>query len=49
MSDVGNAYLNVRTQEKVNTITAEELGKYLNRVAAIASALYSLKSSGASW
>jgi Reverse transcriptase (RNA-dependent DNA polymerase) len=30
MSDVGNAYLNARTQEKVYTITGKEFGEYKN-------------------
>jgi hypothetical protein len=48
-SDIGNAYLNARTSEKVYTITGLEFGEETGRVAVIVRALYGLKSSGAAW
>lgn len=48
-SDIGNAYLNARTSEKVYTITGTEFGEECGRVAIIVRALYGLKSSGAAW
>jgi hypothetical protein len=50
VADVGNAYLNAPTQEKVHTICGREFGNALiGRVAIICRALYGLKSSGAAW
>ena len=49
MTDIGNAYLNVQTSEKVYTITGDEFGSLMGRVAIIVRALYGLKSAGASW
>jgi hypothetical protein len=49
-ADVGNAYLNAPTKEKVHTICGQEFGNALmGRFAIISKALYGLKSSGAAW
>jgi len=49
-ADIGNAYLNAETKERVHTICGPEFGShYLGRVAVIQKALYGLKSSGAAW
>mmetsp|Transcript_165 Transcript_165/g.263 ORF Transcript_165/g.263 Transcript_165/m.263 type:complete len:116 (-) Transcript_165:986-1333(-) len=48
-ADVGNAYLNAPTKEKVYIITGPEFGPEEGRVAVIVRALYGLKSSGAMW
>jgi Reverse transcriptase (RNA-dependent DNA polymerase) len=48
-ADIGNAYLNAFTSEKVYVITGPEFGQESNRVALIIRALYGLKSSGAAW
>ena len=48
-ADVGNAYLNAPTKEKVYIITGPEFGPEEGRVAVIVRALYGLKSSGAQW
>jgi Reverse transcriptase (RNA-dependent DNA polymerase) len=48
-ADIGNAYLNAYTAEKVYTITGPEFGDEAGRVAIIVRALYGLKSSGAAW
>ncbi len=49
-ADIGNAYLNAETKEKVHTICGPEFGAlYQGRVAVIHKALYGLKSSGAAW
>jgi Reverse transcriptase (RNA-dependent DNA polymerase) len=48
-ADIGNAYLNAYTSEKVFTITGPEFGDESNRVAILVRALYGLKSSGAAW
>ncbi len=48
--DVGNAYLNASTKEKVYTICGPEFGPELEgRIAIIKKSLYGLKSSGARW
>ncbi len=47
--DIGNAYLNAKTQEKVFIITGPEFGEDAGKVALIVRALYGLKSSGAAW
>ncbi len=48
--DVGNAYLNAETKEKVYTICGPEFGPELEgRIAIITKSLYGLKSSGACW
>jgi Reverse transcriptase (RNA-dependent DNA polymerase) len=47
--DIGNAYLNARTMEKVHFVTGPEFGENANRIALIVRALYGLKSSGAAW
>ena len=49
MTDVGNAYLNAPTNEKVYTIAGKEFGEYEGRVVVVVRALYGLKSAGASW
>jgi len=47
-ADIGNAYLNSLTTEKVHTVCGLEFGQaYLGRFAIITRALYGLKSSGA--
>jgi hypothetical protein len=49
-ADVGNAYLNAPTKEKVYIITGPEFGPLeQGKVAIIVRALYGLKSSGAMW
>ncbi len=49
-ADVGNAYLNATTKEKVHTTCGLEFGQnYVGRIAVIYKALYGLKSSGAAW
>jgi hypothetical protein len=49
-ADIGNAYLNAQTKEKVHTICGPEFGpQYLGRIAVIHKALYGLKSSGVAW
>ena len=49
-ADVGNAYLNAETKEKVYIITGPEFGPLdQGKVAVIVRALYGLKSSGAMW
>jgi hypothetical protein len=48
--DIGNAYLNAPTKEKVFTICGLEFGQqYQGRIAVIVKALYGLKSSGVAW
>ena len=49
-ADIGNAYLNARTREKIFIICGREFGdSYVGRKALIVRALYGLKSSGAAW
>lgn len=48
-ADVGNAYLNAPTGEKVYTITGPEFGTDQDKPAIIVRALYGLESSGAAW
>ena len=48
-ADVGNAYLNAKTTEKVYVITGPEFGDEAGRIALVVRALYGLKSSGAAW
>jgi Reverse transcriptase (RNA-dependent DNA polymerase) len=48
-ADIGNAYLNAYTAEKVYPITGSEFGEEAGRVAVIVRALYGLKSSGVAW
>jgi hypothetical protein len=48
--DVGNAYINAETKEKVYVICGPEFGPELaGRIAIIRKALYGLKSSGNCW
>jgi hypothetical protein len=48
--DIGNAYLQAHTKEKVHTICGLEFGhNYHGHFAIIHCALYGLKSSGATW
>jgi hypothetical protein len=48
--DIGNAYLQAFTKEKVHTVCGLEFGHvYQGRFAIIRRALYGLKSSGAAW
>jgi hypothetical protein len=49
MSDVGNAYLNAATKEKVYTVAGPEFGDDAGKTMLIVRALYGLKSSGAAW
>jgi hypothetical protein len=50
MSDVGNAYLNVKTSEKVYGIASIEFGdNNVGKICVIIRALFGLKSSGAAW
>eukprot|EP00590_Aulacoseira_subarctica_P009613 CAMPEP_0172432188 /NCGR_PEP_ID=MMETSP1064-20121228/61925_1 /TAXON_ID=202472 /ORGANISM="Aulacoseira subarctica , Strain CCAP 1002/5" /LENGTH=215 /DNA_ID=CAMNT_0013179309 /DNA_START=1407 /DNA_END=2051 /DNA_ORIENTATION=- len=49
-ADIGNAYLNADTREKVHTTLGLEFGQnFQGRTAVICKALYGLKSSGAAW
>jgi hypothetical protein len=53
-ADVGNAYLNAYTKERVHTTCGLEFGQefgqeFVGRTAIIRKALYGLKSSGAAW
>jgi Reverse transcriptase (RNA-dependent DNA polymerase) len=49
-ADIGNAYLNARTREKVYIICGKEFGDdNVGKKAIIVRALYGLKSSGAAW
>jgi hypothetical protein len=49
-ADIGNAYLNAPTKEKVHTTCGMEFGhEYLGCIAVITPTLYGLKSSGAAW
>ncbi len=49
-ADIGNAYLNVDTREKVHTTLGAEFGQnMIGKTAVICKALYGLKSSGAAW
>ena len=48
-ADIGNAYLNAETREKVYTTAGKEFGKYEGQTVIIIQALYGLKSSGAAW
>ena len=49
-ADIGNAYLNAPTKEKVYTVCGLDFGQqYIGRIAVIVKALYGLKSSGAAW
>lgn len=48
--DIGNAYLNATTKEKVHTVCGAEFGeRYVGRIAVIHKALYGLKTSVAAW
>ena len=50
MSDVGNAYLNAKTSEKVYGVAGIEFGdNHVGKICVTARALYGLKSSGAAW
>ena len=50
MSDVGNAYLNAKTSEKVDGIAGAEFrDQDTGKICIIVHALYGLKSSGAAW
>jgi hypothetical protein len=49
-ADIGNAYLNARTREKVYTICEREFGDgNVGKKAIVVRAIYCLKSSGAAW
>lgn len=48
-ADIGNAYLNAETREKVYAITGPEFGSREGQTIIIKRALYGLKSSGATW
>ena len=49
-ADIGNAYLNAYTKEKVHTTCGAEFGsEHFGCFAIIRKALYGLKSSGAAW
>ncbi len=49
VADIGNAYLNAETREKVYTIAGPEFGSREGHIVIIRRALYGLKSSGAAW
>jgi hypothetical protein len=48
-ADIGNAYLNADTKERVHTTCGPEFGSNQGCIAVIHKALYGLKSSGAAW
>ena len=48
-ADVGNAYLNGHTNEKVYFVAGPEFGKYEGCILVVKKALYGLKTSGARW
>lgn len=49
-ADIGNAYLNTNTKEKVHTVCGPAFGQmHLGKTAVIHKALYGLKSSRAAW
>ena len=48
-ADIGNAYLNAPTREKVYTTAGKEFGSREGQTVLIVRALYGLKSSGAAW
>jgi len=49
MADMGNAYLDASTEEKLYCIASPEFSEDAGRIAIIASALYGQKSSVAAW
>ena len=49
VADIGNAYINAMTKEKVYTIAGKEFGDHAGQTIIITRALYGLKSSGAAW
>lgn len=49
MFDVGNAYLNAETSERLYTIAGTEFGEHKGKLLIIRKALYGLKSSGAAY
>jgi hypothetical protein len=48
-ADIGNAYLNAPTKEKVYSTAGKEFGSWSGETVIIVRALYGLKSSGAAW
>jgi hypothetical protein len=48
-ADIGNAYLQATTKEKIYAIAGPEFGELQGRTMIIVRALYGLKSSGAAW
>jgi hypothetical protein len=48
-ADIGNAYLNTETKEKVYAIAGPEFASRERQTVIIKQALYGLKSSGATW
>ena len=48
-ADVGNAYLEAKTKEKVCFVAGEAFGDYAGHILIIHKALYGLRSSGARW
>jgi Reverse transcriptase (RNA-dependent DNA polymerase) len=48
-ADVGTAFLNAKTSEKVYAIAGKEFGEDEGKTVIIVRALYRLKSSGAAW
>ncbi|MEM7375757.1 MAG: reverse transcriptase domain-containing protein [Bacteroidota bacterium] len=49
MADIGNAYLNAPTSERVHAVAGPEFGQYEGCIVIIVRALYGLRSAGASW
>ena len=49
VADIGNAYINTMTKEKVYTTAGKEFGDCAGQTIIITRALYGLKSSGAAW
>jgi Reverse transcriptase (RNA-dependent DNA polymerase) len=49
VADIGNAYINAMTKEKVYTAAGKEFGDCAGQTIIITRALYGLKSSGAVW
>jgi hypothetical protein len=48
-TDIGNAYLEAYTTEKVYIIAGPEFGSFVDHVMIISKALYGLRNSGSRW
>ncbi|MGH7973897.1 MAG: reverse transcriptase domain-containing protein, partial [bacterium] len=49
VTDIGNAYLNAKTTEKVYSVAGPEFREFEGHIVIVVRALYGLKSAGASW